>query len=228
LTTSGGGRRECASRSGARRWPGRIRRNTAIAVLVIAAAVAGALFAAPSGHPGDSSPEAGFGRDMAVHHAQAVDMAITVRDNTDDPEIRTLALDIALTQQNQIGQLRAWLIHWKVPLTGNRPPMAWMTQPHGHGTTATTASPQPGSVMPGMATPRELQRLRAARGEGAEILFLTLMIRHHRSGIAMAAAILRQTGQPEVRDLARSIANGQQAEINTMQRLLRARGAPPA
>jgi hypothetical protein len=53
--------------------------------------------------PGDGSPEAGFARDISVHHAQAVEMAEIVRDRTESEEVRTLATDIALTQQAQIG-----------------------------------------------------------------------------------------------------------------------------
>src|SRR5919199_3686100 len=38
--------------------------------------------------PADSSAEAGFARDMVVHHAQAVQMAEIVRDRTESEEIR--------------------------------------------------------------------------------------------------------------------------------------------
>jgi uncharacterized protein (DUF305 family) len=46
---------------------------------------------------------------MMVHHAQAVEMAEIVRDRTENPQTRTLATDIALTQQAQIGQMQGWL-----------------------------------------------------------------------------------------------------------------------
>lgn len=65
---------------------------------------------APIGRtPGDASADAGFARDMATHHAQAVEMAMIVHSRTDDPEVATLAMDIALTQQSQIGIMRTWL-----------------------------------------------------------------------------------------------------------------------
>jgi uncharacterized protein (DUF305 family) len=197
-----------------------------VVVLAVVAGMIGAAVATPD-DPGDTSAEAGFARDMAVHHAQAVEMATVVRDNTGDDEIRTVALDILLTQQNQIGRMQAWLIHWNLPLIGERPPMAWMNGSPGHGQSHAGAA-QPAGTMPGMATGAELQRLRVARGEDAEILFLTLMIRHHRGGITMANAVLQHTGNREVGDLARSMVNAQQAEITTMQQSLKARGAPPA
>lgn len=65
--------------------------------------------------PGDASAEAGFARDMSMHHAQAVEMALIAQERTDDPEIRILATDIILTQQGQIGQMRGWLDAWGLP-----------------------------------------------------------------------------------------------------------------
>lgn len=201
-------------------------------LLTLAGGLAGAKLAAPDPAPTDASAEAGFSRDMTIHHSQAVEMAVTIRDNTADAEIRTLALDITLTQQNQIGRMQDWLIQWKLPLTGSAPAMAWMDhdgQAHssmpGHSTTPTTAAD---SLMPGMATAAEMQKLRSSRGKAAETLFLTLMIRHHRGGVDMGNAILSKTNRTEVKDLAQSIVNSQQSEINAMQKLLKDRGAPPA
>jgi uncharacterized protein (DUF305 family) len=74
--------------------------------------------------PADDSPAAGFAWDMMVHHAQAVEMAEIVRDRTDNPQIRTLATDIALTQQARIGQMQGWLAVWGLPPTGAEKPMA--------------------------------------------------------------------------------------------------------
>jgi uncharacterized protein (DUF305 family) len=72
--------------------------------------------------PGEDSPEAGFARDMMVHHAQAVQMAEIVRDKTESPAMRTLAADIALTQQAQIGMMQGWLEVWGFPSAGRSLP----------------------------------------------------------------------------------------------------------
>lgn len=83
------------------------------AVLLVSVAVlAFWLGTRQSSAPGENSPEAGFARDMMMHHAQAVDMATLLRDRTEDPEMRQLALDIMLTQQAQIGQMQGWLAVW--------------------------------------------------------------------------------------------------------------------
>ncbi|MFM9877666.1 MAG: DUF305 domain-containing protein [Rhodoglobus sp.] len=55
--------------------------------------------------PTDTSVEAGFARDMQVHHNQGVELALIVRDRTQDPAVRLLAYDIATTQAQQSGQL---------------------------------------------------------------------------------------------------------------------------
>ena len=36
--------------------------------------------------PSNTSAEAGFARDMQVHHLQGVDLAMIIRDRTDDPD----------------------------------------------------------------------------------------------------------------------------------------------
>ena len=158
--------------------------------------------------PGDGSPEAGFARDMSVHHAQAVEMADIVRDRTESEEIKILATDIVLTQQAQIGMMQGWLDVWGLPASGTEPAMSWM----GHST---------GGRMPGMATSQEITRLREAPPEEADEQFLWLMIRHHRAAIPMAEAILHRTDRPEVEELAEAIAASQRQEIHTMKAMSR-------
>jgi uncharacterized protein (DUF305 family) len=115
------------------------------AVSILAASVALALLFA-SQPPGNDSAEAGFARDMIVHHGQAVQMAEIIRDNTKSDSMRLLVSDISLTQQAQIGIMQGWLGAWGLPITGSEPAMAWM----GHPTD---------DLMPGMATPDEIDRL---------------------------------------------------------------------
>jgi uncharacterized protein (DUF305 family) len=157
--------------------------------------------------PGNDSAEAGFARDMMVHHAQAVEMAEIVRDKTHNDDLRILASDISLTQQAQIGIMQGWLQAWGLQITGTEPAMAWM----GHPTEGR---------MPGMATPEEINRLRNAPSGEADTMFLRLMIPHHQAAIPMAEAVLEETDRPEVEQLAQSIAASQQGEIKIMQDML--------
>jgi uncharacterized protein (DUF305 family) len=177
-----------------------------------------------SAPPGDASPEAGFSRDMAVHHAQAVEMSFAVRDGSTDPPIRALAYDIITTQTAQRGVFMGWLQQWGLDQASSRPAMAWMAGHGGHGGAATTGVP---ATMPGMATADEMKRLQAAKGKDAEILFLQLMIRHHEGGVQMADAVLKLSNRDEVRSMAQNIVNTQQSEISYMTQLLKERGAQP-
>lgn len=187
---------------------------------VLAAVAAGLVLVAAlavflgSRTPRDDSAEAGFARDMMVHHAQAVEMAEILRDTSESDEMRTLAADISLTQQAQIGQMQGWLAVWGLPITGTEPQMAWM----GHDMDG---------QMPGMATPKQINTLRNAPPEEAEKQFLRLMIPHHKAALGMSDAVLARTDRPEVQRLAQAIKNSQQSEIRVMQDLLEERSGEP-
>lgn len=219
--------------------------------LIAAGAIAGALvltvglvggwmLAARDADPTSSSVEAGFARDMQTHHDQAVEMALIIRDRTDDPDIRSLAYDIATSQAQQSGQMYAWLNDWGVPQARPGEIMEWMSAPtlaggvgqgHDHGTPATTDSgsseqASASSVdMPGMASESDLERLRTANGAEAESLFLSLMIAHHRGGVDMADAVLERSAHPLVTTLARAIVFAQSGEIEYMESLLATRSS---
>ncbi|WP_307845317.1 DUF305 domain-containing protein [Planomonospora sp. ID67723] len=202
------------------------QRRTVLGVLLACLAVAAVLVLAVgrSGEPTDASAEAGFARDMAVHHAQAVKMSFIARDGSTDDPFRLLAYDIIVTQTAQRGMFMGWLQQWELDQSGERPSMAWMAG-HGHGGTA-APSTAPGA-MPGMASEEELKRLREATGKEQEILFLQLMIRHHEGGVQMAEALLKLSERDEVATMARHIVDGQSGEIKLMTDMLRQRGAQP-
>jgi len=176
------------------------------AVSILAASVALALLFA-SQPPGNDSAEAGFARDMIIHHAQAVQMAEIIRDKTKSDSMRLLVSDISLTQQSQIGIMQGWLQAWGLPITGSEPAMAWM----GHPTDGLKSA---------MATPDEIDRLYTLPADRADVLFLRLMIAHHEAAIPIAQAVLKRTDEPEVKQLARSIELAQRAEIENMKTMI--------
>ncbi|MBD8702590.1 DUF305 domain-containing protein [Frigoribacterium sp. CFBP9039] len=185
--------------------------------------------------PGTESVEAGFSRDMQVHHEQAVRMAMIVRDRTDDPATRSMAYDMALTQSQQAGQMFAWLELWGVPQAPSEPTMTWMSRPtldgsygdHEHtpsggagGSATPVATHEPGGPMPGLATDEQLAALEAASGVEAERMFLTLMIAHHRGGVEMADAVLARSENRQVRVFATGMVQSQESEIDAMEDML--------
>jgi uncharacterized protein (DUF305 family) len=201
-------------------------------VPLLAGAAAGAALALllwPSGLPDTDSVEAGFARDMATHHAQAVEMSFLIRDKSSDDILSTLAYDIILTQGAQRGVFMGWLQAWGVPQSSSGARMAWMPRHAGMPGHASAPSSTNGGdpLMHGMATEEELQRLREAQGTEAEVLFLQLMIRHHEGGVIMARAVEGLSSRPEVLGIARSVDEAQRAEIAAMTEMLMKRSARP-
>jgi uncharacterized protein (DUF305 family) len=176
----------------------------------------GALFASRATTPGDTSPEAGFLRDMSTHHAQAVEMSMIAHANSTSRDVISLSSDIALTQHGQIGYMQAWLRDWSLGPTGTEPAMAWMPN---------SAGALQNGLMPGMATPEQMTQLRTATGDALDIQFLTLMRQHHLGGIHMAQGILDQSTHKDVTWLAQTMVTGQQGELNLIDDLLKKRQA---
>jgi uncharacterized protein (DUF305 family) len=181
----------------------------------VAALIAALVGGACAATPGSTSAEAGFARDMQVHHLQAVEMALLIRDRSSDPDLRRMAYDMATTQGHQAGQLYGWLAAWGLNQLGPEPPMTWMGHT-GHGM---------GALMPGMATPEQVAALEAASGVEAERLFLRLMIAHHRGALDMSHAVLARSDHPAVVAFARAVLASQQSEIDLMTRMLEEREA---
>ena len=194
-----------------------------VAVAVIAVAFAIGRFtafgatAAPA-QPGENSAEAGFARDMQVHHTQAVLMAMEIYRKTDDDELRTLSYDIATAQSGQRGEMYGWLVQWGLPQSSSQPLMTWMEKSgeHSHGDTAALTQEQLLAEM-GMATDAQLDELRSDEGRPADCLFLDLMIRHHEGAIPMAQAVIELGSDARVAEVAGAIVTGQSAELDAMR-----------
>ena len=209
-------------------------RALAAAVVVTALLVGAVAFSAgrlstlTSAVPDTTSAEAGFARDMQEHHNQGVELALIVRDLTEDKPVRLLAYDIATTQAKQSGQMSGWLAIWGLPQFPPEPSMTWMTRPtldgesHDVNHTAATSGPAhvAGDPMPGLATAAQIAALSAASGVEAERQFLVVMIAHHRGAIEMAAAVLDRSSNVTVRSFATSVVGSQQSEIALMTGML--------
>jgi uncharacterized protein (DUF305 family) len=212
-----------AARSSRRRmmwWPAALAAVVALC-LGLPALIAGSDSASGSSvaaAPASDSPEAGFARDMSTHHQQAIDMSFIVRDRTQDQSVRLLAFDVINTQANQRGMMMGWLDQWGLTQSTAAKPMAWMDH---------TYEAHDGSLMPGMATNADLDKLRALSGQDAEVYYLQLMIEHHKGGVAMAQGYVDRSTNAVEKRLAQSMVNGQRAEIDLMTGMLQKRGAKP-
>jgi uncharacterized protein (DUF305 family) len=208
--------------------------GVALVVVAVVAFSIGRLSSLGDPTPGDRSADAGFSRDMQVHHLQGVEMAMIIRGISDADDMQHLSYDIATTQAQQAGQMYGWLEEWGLSQY-DPDPMAWMAAEggHGHGGDAGEADATAGAggsmltadgLMPGMATPAQLDELRAASGVEAERLFLELMIAHHRGAVEMAEAALELADSDVVLRLADAVVKSQESEISLMERMLADRG----
>jgi uncharacterized protein (DUF305 family) len=170
----------------------------------------------------------GFAQDMSVHHRQAVLMAGLARDRSTDPAIRSIAFDIETNQLEQVGRMQGWLSLWDAAPVPTGRYMTWMTDTSmpgmAHGSGSGTAGV---AAMPGMASPADLEQLRAAGGAQFDVLFLQLMLRHHQGGVPMATYTAQHTETAQVRNLAEKIFVSQGAESQYLAQLITQRGAQP-
>ena len=185
-------------RSGVGRWAVVLAASVALIAVAGAAFAIGRLSTLGEETPSTTSAEAGFARDMQVHHQQGVELAMIVRDATDDPDVRLLGYDIATR------------------------PAADGSSHEGHDSAdgSGEAAHVPGEPMPGLATPEQVAELRELDGVEAERRFLELMIAHHEGAVVMAEAVLERSTYPVVVSLAESIILSQQAEIALMEDML--------
>lgn len=168
--------------------------------------------------PGDNSAEAGFARDMSLHHAQAVEMGMFAYRLAEAGELRTIAYDIVTNQQYQIGMMQTWLEEWHLsPVPPDRH-MAWMGE---------DSALLPDGRMPGMASDDEVRQLKSSTGRTFDILFCQLMLRHHLGGVHMAEEVVKRTDRTEVKEMAQQVVTSQGGEIGIFNDLLTRWGAKP-
>jgi uncharacterized protein (DUF305 family) len=189
------------------------------AVLLLATGVAIGYLIPVLRAPGEDSVDAGFARDMSVHHTQAVEMSMFAYRLGSTDEIRNLGYDMATSQQWQIGQMQTWLTQWHLSPNSDQAPMSWM--PDGK------AAIQPDGRMPGMASQDELKKLKAATGKDFDTMWCQLMLRHHLGGIHMSETAAAKASTSEVRDAAEKMRVSQQYDITALSEKLKDLGAQP-
>jgi uncharacterized protein (DUF305 family) len=143
-------------------------------------------------------------RNMIGHHQQAVDMAKLVPQRAVADEVKRVADRISATQDAEIEMMNSWLRQHGQPTVD--PAHA------GH------ESHDP-ATMPGMATPAQLDALRAATGTAFDAMFLQLMITHHQGALTMAGEIQTRGADVRIQEIADDVIATQSAEINRMRAL---------
>lgn len=148
--------------------------------------------------PTHNDADVAFARQMVPHHRGAIDMARLAAGRTQNPELLDLAGRVERAQEPELRALTDWLREW------------------GAG-----PSPSPEHGTHGGSESSELDAL---DGDRFDRKFLELMIVHHQGAVEMARAELAEGLHQPAKDLARRIADGQEAEILEMQGMLKVAG----
>jgi uncharacterized protein (DUF305 family) len=147
-----------------------------------------------------------FMQGMIGHHAQALEMTELVTSRTRRDEMRLLARRIELSQADEITLMRHWL-----QVRGEQVP-----NEHAHHAPGAT-------LMPGMLSPAEMDRLAAVTGVEFDRLFLEGMIKHHDGALTMVSDLFANPGagqEPEMFAFASDVDADQRIEIDRMSAML--------
>jgi len=157
--------------------------------------------------PGFTAADVTFMQGMIGHHAQAIEMTDLLRTRTSSEEMKKLALRIAVSQADEITMMQHWLEARGQAVPG---PHAM----HMHGAT----------LMPGMLTPEEMNRLAEANGTMFDRLFLEGMIKHHGGALTMVKNLFATPGagqDSEIFAFASDVDADQRMEIDRMNAMLK-------
>ena len=181
-----------------------------LSMLILGAGI-GYYFGDSAATPDQNKVDVGFLQDMRYHHDQAVQMAYYYRTSVTDPlpRLNMIAEEILLSQQLENGRMVQLLRSFNaIEANDTGTAMTWM----GHA--------MPIDEMDGLASQAELDSLAAATGDEASKIFATLMINHHKGGIAMANYAIEHASNKDVINLAKSMIKGQQAEVGELQAIV--------
>jgi len=168
--------------------------------------VVAASAAADLSHVGYTDADVKFMQGMISHHAQAVEMVALIPSRTQREDMRLLGHRIDVSQADEIKMMKHWL-----QVRGQQVP-----DEHAHHMHDAT-------LMPGMLTPEEMDRLAAATGDEFDRLFLEGMIKHHGGALTMVEELFATPGagqEVEIFSFASDVDADQRMEIERMGGML--------
>jgi uncharacterized protein (DUF305 family) len=147
-----------------------------------------------------------FAQMMIPHHQQAVAMANLAASRASNADLKALAGGIKAAQDPEITTMTGWLTGW------------------GQAITAPSGSSMPGhdmsGSMPGMMSEQDMTKLSSATGIDFDRMFARMMIAHHNGAIQMAQDEQSNGINADAKTLAGKIVKDQQAEVDTLQKIL--------
>jgi uncharacterized protein (DUF305 family) len=149
-----------------------------------------------------------FMQGMIGHHQQAIEMTDLLKTRTASEDMKKLAMRIDVSQEDEINMMKRWL-----EVRGQEIPSEHAM--HVHGAT----------LMPGMLTQEEMDKLAAAKGVEFDRLFLEGMIKHHGGALTMVKELFATPGagqEAEMFAFASDVDADQRMEIDRMGAMLNA------
>jgi uncharacterized protein (DUF305 family) len=154
-----------------------------------------------------TAADARFMQGMIGHHAQALEMTALLASRSASQNMRQLALRIEVSQADEIKMMRGWLEARGLEVPNEH-------AHHMHGAT----------LMPGILTPEEMDRLAGASGAEFDRLFLDFMIKHHEGALTMVKELFSTPGAGQESDIfafASDVDADQRMEIDRMRGMLK-------
>ncbi|HEY0447657.1 DUF305 domain-containing protein [Actinophytocola sp.] len=166
-------------------------------------ATTGTVESAPPLPSGFNDTDVMFLQMLIPHHRQGVRMAELAETRATSAEVRDLATAVAVTQNDELADMKAWLRAWNQPLEADADPHAHA----GHGGMHTT---DPAVVESLATTP-------AARFDRT---FLNLLTGHQHGAVELARLETGGGADPRAKDLAARIVRSRTAQVQQMAHLL--------
>lgn len=168
-----------------------------------------------------SDADAGFMRDMQVHHQQALTMTAMVDDRTDHEDLRLFVQRMEASQEGELDQLERMLADHDeaVRRSGGEAHDGEDHEGEGEGTHGAGGDH---AEMPGMLSDEALAELEAAEGDEFARLFLVAMSQHHEGALTMVGDFLATDGvaaEPRLFEFAEHVDSDQRIEIDRMARM---------
>lgn len=161
--------------------------------------------------PGFNADDHAFATNMIPHHEQAIELAAMVPDRSTNADVIALAAKISAEQEPEIKALRVFLVQWDE----NPDDDVSQGQHGGHGGHG---------AMAGMVDEATMTKLQSLRGTEFDTLWLQSMISHHQGAIEMAEAEVANGQNEDVKRMAQTMIDTQQAEIAQMNQMLKGGG----
>jgi uncharacterized protein (DUF305 family) len=168
--------------------------------------------------PQRSAKDVEFMQGMIHHHGQAVEMTALIEARTQDKQVRLIGAKISQSQTDEMKFMKRWL-----ELRGEKTTMEMKDMSDMSNMSGMNSSNHQNHLMPGMLTPKQMERLKNAKGAEFDRLFLKGMIQHHEGALVMVKDLFDTAGagqDAEIFNFASDVDTGQKGEIRIMQTML--------